>query len=89
MAGSITVVAPVLCVATYLHLTDLFTTPHQGIELEESRYTLSAMLRSELLSHMEDLGAGAPFVEWLSRRVEMVQGDIRHYEDKVRGWVVW
>lgn len=45
------------------------------------------MLRSELLSHMEDLGAGAPFVEGLSRRVEMVQGDIRHYEEKVRNGV--
>lgn len=42
------------------------------------------MLRAELISHMEDLGAGAQFTQGLSRRIEMVQGDIRHYEDKVR-----
>lgn len=42
------------------------------------------MLHEELTTRMDELGAGPEFVQGLQERIELVQGDIRHYEDKVR-----
>lgn len=41
------------------------------------------MLHEELTTRMAELGAGPAFVQGLQQRIEMVQGDIRHYEAKV------
>jgi hypothetical protein len=55
-----------------------------GIELEQSRYTLSAMLNEELIKLMRELGAEASFVQDLKARISMINGDIRQYEQQIK-----
>lgn len=55
----------------------------QGIELETSRFTLSAMLNEELIKLMKEVEAEASFVQHLKSNIEMINGDIRTYEQKV------
>lgn len=55
----------------------------QGIELEQSRFNLSAMLNEELISTLQEMKLEQTFVEQLKGRIEMINGDVRMYEEKV------
>lgn len=56
-----------------------------GIELEESRYTLSSMLNEELIKTMEELEGreARGFIDDLKSRISMINGDIRQYEQEI------
>ena len=56
-----------------------------GIELEESRYTLSALLYEELIETMEELeGRQVPgFIDGLKSRIRLIHGDLRQYEQDI------
>ena len=63
----------------------MYSCARQGIELEQSRYTLSAMLNEELIKLLgQQLDVEPAFVQQLQGRIDMINGDIRHHEQKVR-----
>lgn len=57
----------------------------QGIELEQSRFNLSAMLSEEVIKMLHEMDLEPGFVQQLQDRIEMINGDVRQYEQKVGG----